>query len=839
MVSFANIKAVHQQDRFTIPNFAQFLPQVSNEDDQTLSYDVSTTSSQIENVRIDANGTLHIQVHHSGMELSGLGFFANVEFRIQVRAKDDGGTLNGGQDTGRVHESLIKINRSASENNPPSFTASDIIVDEDHGSTFIANWANFHPGFSEETSGQSALEYIIDDIEHPSFFAIPPSVNPIDGALRFTLANDAFGDNRITLSVRDSGGATEYQNGRGNDRSVSKTFLLRVRQISDQPGFVATDVVTVNEDSGPQSISNWVTEYVPDATPNPNFTEYTPVLVYRVNNISNPSLFADTPVVKSDGTLEFTPAANAVGASTFDVYAIASGGGLDHSATQSYTIVVDPVNDAPDIIAADPPAVLEDSLNNTVPNWVSFSVGPADEASQKTTEVSVINVSNPDLFEIEPSVELNGTLHYRLAPNAAGESTFDVVATDDGGTLQGGVDSSNPSRFKIRVTPVNDAPAVLISDPPTIPAGSGPVVLPQWATFVPGPVNELDQAITDIDVRVSRPDLFESQPEFLADGTLTFEPAHDAEGDATVAIQITDNGGNENGGIDRSPAQFFTITIKPRITVTVPENTRDVLDLTATDFGLTVQTAKFSIAGSAADDDKFEIDADGRLHFKTAPNFEEPTDVGGTPGDNSYHVSVLAHDGNGNTAQEIIQVIVSDMAEALRVDSVVVDDGGSQRSMVRQLTVTFNEEVSIDAGAFVLTNWTTGQRFTIAQTDIAANVVQDKTVVVLTFNNSTAGIIGGSLADGDYTLTVDSSKVRAGNDAMTADHTDEFFRYFGDADGDRDVDARDRRKFRRTYRKKSSVKAFNDAFDFDGNGVVDARDLRQFRKRFRTVLGGK
>ena len=190
-----------------------------------------------------------------------------------------------------------------------------------------------------------------------------------------------------------------------------------------------------------------------------------------------------------------------------------------------------------------------------------------------------------------------------------------------------------------------------------------------------------------------------------------------------------------------------------------------------------------------------------------------------------------------------IDIGAFEVQAAPQVESVVIDNDAEtgcttscQRSMVRRLTVTFDTEVEIASGAFTLAEALNGNsnNFTIADADVAMSVVAGKTVAVLTFSNSTSGTIGGSLADGNYTLRVDSSKIQTavGNDVMTANHTDDFFRFFGDVDGDRDVDALDFNAFRTTFFKSATNDDFNDLFDFDGDDDVDALDFNEFRIRF-------
>ena len=63
------------------------------------------------------------------------------------------------------------------------------------------------------------------------------------------------------------------------------------------------------------------------------------------------------------------------------------------------------------------------------------------------------------LFSIPPSVSADGTLRFTPAPDANGSTTVTVRATDDGGTANGGADTSAPQTFTITVVPVNDRPS--------------------------------------------------------------------------------------------------------------------------------------------------------------------------------------------------------------------------------------------------------------------------------------------------------------------------------------------------------------------------------------------
>jgi uncharacterized membrane protein len=169
-----------------------------------------------------------------------------------------------------------------------------------------------------------------------------------------------------------------------------------------------------------------------------------------------------------------------------------------------------------------------------------------------------------------------------------------------------------------------------------------------------------------------------------------------------------------------------------------------------------------------------------------------------------------------------------------RVASVVVNDGSAQRSMVNRLTVTFDRPVTIGAGAFELRR---GDGSLVAL-NVATSVVSGQTAAVLTFAGS--DIIGGSLADGTYSLAVHGDAVRDGigraldgdgDGTAGGDRVDTVFRLFGDGDGDGDVDALDRDCFRSAFNTGTGAPSYLWFFDFDGDGGVDGRDNGQFNRR--------
>jgi hypothetical protein len=173
-----------------------------------------------------------------------------------------------------------------------------------------------------------------------------------------------------------------------------------------------------------------------------------------------------------------------------------------------------------------------------------------------------------------------------------------------------------------------------------------------------------------------------------------------------------------------------------------------------------------------------------------------------------------------------------------RVASVVVNDGTIQRSMVTSVTITFDGPVTLDPGAFELR---TAQGQLIGM-NVAPSLDNGKTVALLTFTGTE--FIGGSLADGQYTLTIRAVRVQdrwgreldgnsdgvAGGNRLVG-----ISRLFGDSDGDGDVDGLDRDLFRSALTKSVGEAGYVWYFDFDNDGDVDGHDNGMFNRRFGQI----
>ncbi|MCB9893539.1 MAG: tandem-95 repeat protein [Planctomycetes bacterium] len=448
-----------------------------------------------------------------------------------------------------------------SVNDAPSFAAlNPTSVLEDAGPQTQTGWAVFNAGAANEGL-QSVLSYTVNITSGAALLTSGITVNN-SGDLSFTPAANANGAVDFTVTVRDNGGTATG----GVDTWLNPTtFTLVIAAVNDVPLLTAnTPVPAVNEDSGAASYT--LITLPAGFNPGGGVDEASQVPAsFNVTNISNAALFSALPTVNLAGQLSYTPAANAFGTSTFDLTVTDNGAPGATSVVQTITITVNPVNDAPTVTGGSNPTVNEDAGPQSIANFVGMSAGQPNEAGQAALGYTIVNLTPAGglAFTTAPTINAAGALSFQTAPDSNGSATFQVTVQDNGGTANGGVDTSAPSAvFTLTVSPVNDAPSFTVSAANTIvtvPEDAGAVSIIGWInSFTAGPANESGQAVLDYNISaISNAALFSTQPDVTNGGDLTFTTAADAHGTSTFKVSVTDNA----GGTDTSATQTFTITI--------------------------------------------------------------------------------------------------------------------------------------------------------------------------------------------------------------------------------------------------------------------------------------
>ena len=430
-----------------------------------------------------------------------------------------------------------------------AFATSEVVVLEDAGARSFVGFASFTAGPTNE-SAQTLVGYSVSNSSN-ALFSVQPAIDST-GRLTFTPATHANGSATVTVIVQDSGGTGDS----GVDKATN-TFVITVTPVNDPPTAALAGNVTVLEDAGSQARVGFVTSFVPGPA---DESGQTPTHHVASDNLL---LFSVQPAIASDGTLTFTPTANANGVATVTVITSDGGGtangGRDRT-TNSFLVTVTPVNDAPSVaFSTNLVAVLEDAGAQNFTAFATFTAGPTNESAQTLVAYTVSNSSN-SLFSVQPAIVNDGRLTFTPATNANGSVTVTVIVQDNSAVADGGVDKST-NTFTLTVTPVNDAPFVTFAQSTvTVLEDAGAQSVSAYANFSPGPVNESAQTLVGYSVAVNNAALFSTAPAINNAGVLTFTSAPNASGSATVTVVAQDNGGTTAGGVDRS-TNTFTISV--------------------------------------------------------------------------------------------------------------------------------------------------------------------------------------------------------------------------------------------------------------------------------------
>ncbi|NNL14909.1 MAG: cadherin-like domain-containing protein, partial [Acidimicrobiia bacterium] len=279
----------------------------ADEAGQTLTFNVSNDNNLLFLAQPDIDET-------TGNLSFTLAADANGSATVSVYLADDGGVLNGGDDTSPTQTFVITV---TPVNDEPSFAGGgDVSVGEDSGA-YSAPWAGSISMGPTDEAGQSG-SFNITANTNAGLFSAGPTVDAT-GTLTFTPTADANGTADITLELQDDGGVA---NG-GDDTSTSVTFTITVTAVNDEPSFVSGGDVGVLEDSGAYS-APWASAMVMGPADEAGQSGS-----FNIRGNTNPGLFSAVPAVDGSGGLTFTPAADANGFADITIELQDNGGVLN------------------------------------------------------------------------------------------------------------------------------------------------------------------------------------------------------------------------------------------------------------------------------------------------------------------------------------------------------------------------------------------------------------------------------------------------------------------------------------------------------------------------------
>ncbi|WP_299282093.1 tandem-95 repeat protein [uncultured Tateyamaria sp.] len=563
-------------------------------------------------------------------------------------------------------------------------------------------------------------------------------------------------------------GTVVFVDGDGNPNGLTLTFTEIEEVIGDEinRGPDAVDDTATVEEDGTVDISVLANDTDPDGDD------------LRITDASSPD---GEVTINPDGTITFSPNENFNGPTTITYTVTDDQGGED---TATVTVDVTPVNDAPDAVNdatttdEDTPVTIDVLANDTDVDGDALTItGASVPADQGTVDI----VDNQLLFT--PAQDFNGdaTISYSIEDGNGGTDTAEAI---------------------VNVTPVNDDPVAVDDIAETLE--DEPVII------------DLIGNDTDVDgdpLTIGSVSVPAEQGEVVdnGDGTVTFKPAPNFNGPATITYTVEDGQGGEDEG--QATVNVGAVNDGPVAnddTETTEEDTPVTIDVVGNDTDDDGDELTVISATVPADQGTVEI-VDNELLFKPAENFNGEATI-------TYTIS----DGNGgtDTANAVVDVTPVNDDPVANDDTATVEEDGSVTIPV------LDNDTDVDGDPLRVTDATSP--------DGEVTINDDGTITFEpneNFNGPTT--ITYTVTDdqgGEDTATVDVN-VTAGNDGPVANDDEDVANEDGPAididltanDTDLDGDDLEIQSIDTTGTLGSvSVNPDNDSVSYDANGAFES-----------------
>ena len=444
-------------------------------------------------------------------------------------------TVNDGQGANNITTRTFSVNVSE-VNNPPTLDALNNVTLSEDASAQTVNLSGISTGATNENNALvvTATSSNTGLIPNPTVSYSSPNAT---GSLSFTPVANANGSATITVTVND---------GALNNNLVTRTFTVTVTAANDQPTLNGVSNVSINEDSGSQSVS---LSGIATGAANESQTLTVTASSSNTGLIPNPSVTYNSP--NATGSLSFTPAANASGSATITV-TVNDNQSSNNIVTQTFNVSVNAVNDTPTVAAISNVSLQENAAAQSV-NLTGIGSGAANESQTLTVTASSSNtglIPNPTVSYTSPNN--TGSLSFTPATDASGTATITVTVNDGQST-----NSTFSRTFTVSVNAVNNQPTLAAISNLSVNEDSGAqsVSLTGIGT---GAVNESQTltitASSSNTGLIPTPTVSYTSPN--STGNLNFTPAANSNGTATVTVTVNDGQTTNN-----TVTQTFTITV--------------------------------------------------------------------------------------------------------------------------------------------------------------------------------------------------------------------------------------------------------------------------------------
>jgi|GEM_PF-3617730 len=466
----------------------------------------------------------------------------------------------------------------AFKDHPPAATASaptNLVITEDTGALTVPLDGWFADPDLDTFSAVSVNPASIDQTYLQLSSSAATLSGTVSGAIRgsltltpqphaftaYTRADGTYvpGNTSITLTATSGG------------RSVSYSVPVTINDVNDPPTLATIGDQFINQDLLPHYVA------LAGIGPGPGEGAIDQVVASSLTatggagGVIDPTSLAITAYNPANGTAQLTYKLLEF-KSGVDTITVSLADARGATTTQTFTVKVNHVNQAPRAVSPLPPVFanaptqdglpvftfLEDQTGGTMDTSALFWDPDGDTIRQ-----SVFANTNPALIALSAASATAGQWNVALQPDQTGTTDLVFRATDGYLTGDYGV--------RLTVTPVNDPPTLDPVASQRIDQAAAPrtIALTGLST---GPANESAQALLAITPTVtasSTPNLITSVSATLPNpnvsastGSLTFAVSDTASGTATIRVTVQDNGGTDNGGVDTFWREF-TVTVNP------------------------------------------------------------------------------------------------------------------------------------------------------------------------------------------------------------------------------------------------------------------------------------
>ena len=576
---------------------------------------------------------------------------------ITVRVTDSGGL---------THTETFSITVNDVNETPTDLALAGNSVDENSANGTAVGTVSV----TDPDAGDSASFALTDNAG--GRFAIDGATGEITVADGTQLDHEAAGSHSVTVEVTDGAGNT-----------YTETFSITVGDVNETPTDLALAGNSIDENSANGTAVGTVTVTDPDAGDSASYA------------------LTDT----AGGRFAIDPASGEI--------TVADGTQLDHEAAGSHNVTVEVTDGAGNTYTETFSITVGDV--NEAPTDLALAGNSIDENSANGTSVGTVSVTDPDAgdsasyaltdsaggrFAIDGSTgEITVADGTQLDHEAAGSHSVTVEVTDGAG-------NTYTETFSISVGDVNETPTDLALAGNSVDENSANGTAVGTVTVTdPDAGDSASYALTD--TAGGRFAIDPASGEItVADGT---QLDHEAAGSHNVTVEVTDGAGN---------------TYTETFSITVGDVNETPTDLALAGNSIDENSANGTAVGTvtvtdpdAGDSASYALTDTAGGRFAIDPASGEITVADGTQLDHeaagSHNVTVEVTDGAGNTYTETFSITVGDVNETptdLALAGNAVNENAGNGTAVG--TVTATDPDAADSASYALTD-DAGGRFTI------------------------------------------------------------------------------------------------------------------------------